>query len=213
MDAYKVIEQLLHCDEGSIGRAINTIADEFRRGGDLRQLRPFLTHPDANVAAAGAWIVAEVADASRGREVLGELRSLAAHPDPGVRFEAISSLPWLVRPGEIDITRLILRALDDDNAGVRRHALTQVCVLPGDVVEGMRRASEWSDVRVLAAGATREHVRILVSSNARFLQRLGVAGAIRNYGGDSAFIAELAPMFDDEVEEKIADLLQSRRKL
>lgn len=206
MDVADVIRTLVESDERSVGKYVNKVADEFRRGADLRDLLPLITHSDARFVSVGAWIASEVVVGTRGREIFEELTDLLLHKDPVVRFEAIKSVSQLVQPDDqIAIGSLIRLSIDDD-AGVRRQALTHICLIPNSVVQGIRNTTDWASVQLLVRGVSKDRIRSAIRSDRLFDQRMAVAGAMRNYGNDTAFLDELSPYFDNEVTEKLETL-------
>jgi hypothetical protein len=215
MNTQEVFDIILPSNESTpgIGEYINDLSNGFRRGGDLKQLRPLLTHPDVRIILVAAWIISEVADATCGRELFQELCSLVSHSDPDVRFEAIISVAILMKPDETNAIRSILHCLIDEAASVRRISLKYVCLLPDAVVEGMRVTDDWASVQLLSSSASRDQLRLAIASSNIYEQRLAVAGAMRNYGNDEGLIAEIVGMVDGEVKAIFESLPRQQRFL
>jgi hypothetical protein len=192
------------------GMSMNRVADWYRAGGDLRTLIPLLTHSNSQVVECGAWIASEVVDRHRGREVFYELTALLNHPSAAVRFWAIESIALSISPNDHSaVERLFSLAVDSD-AAVRAQALYWLCWIPDDVVTSLRGTGIWSSARLLLSGVGKDEVRAAIAS-AKFLdKRMAAAALARNFANDECFIAELSPLFDDEVNTAFPRLPRNR---
>lgn len=211
MDTDDVVRMLLESDENSVGKLINRISTRYRRGAPLEELLPLLTHADSRVVAVAAWIVGEVADENRGREIFPQLSQLLEHSDPAVRFETLKSVARLVRSNEHLVVVAILRRLADENAGVRRQALLQVCLIPDSALSDPRILATLPEVTLLLDGVTEEQICSAIKADNVLVQRIAIAGALRNYGDDIAFMAKVEELCDTEVEGALPTLPRRRR--
>lgn len=209
-EIHELIARLSTADEDTADECIRELERECRRGAGLRVLVPLLTHSDSRYVSVAARIASEVADGHRGREVFEELSALLEHADPAVRFGAIEGVALSVQPGEQSVIQRLLLLAADPDPGVRRHALTYVCWIPNEIVESVRDTALWPSARLLLSDATKEEIRSAIESERLLDQRMAVAGAVRNYGGDEDFIDELLPLLDDEVAAKLPALLRNR---
>ena len=105
------------------GESLNAIADEFRRGRDVHELIPLLDSSDAELVAAGAWLLGELHLARyNSDQFISRLRKLTDHRDPMVRFHAFGALYPALDPQNITTYQLVNKLLLDPNDGVRRSA-------------------------------------------------------------------------------------------
>lgn len=211
MEIDTFMRKLSQSDEDSVGKLINEFANKYRQGAPTAELLPLLTHSDSRFVAVGAWIAAEVAGGERGRDIFPRLSQLLEHDDWAVRFEAVASVPWLARADEPDVILSILRRLVDDDNRVRRRALSQVCLMPDSLFSGRSLQDELPDMVLLLQGVTTDQIRAALQRDQLMTQRLAIAGALRNYGDDSSFMAEIEQQFDMEVREQLMALPRGRR--
>jgi hypothetical protein len=205
-----VIAKLCESDEETLKQSMNTVADLYREGADLRTLIPLLRHSDSRVVQCGVWIASEVVDKEHGRELFSELSELLEHPDSAVRFWTIASVAFLVNPQDYSVVhRLFLRVLDV-NPGVRQQALWYLCLLPDEVVASLTSTNTCRSARLLLRGATKDELRLAVKSKEMFEQMMAVAGAMRNFGKDEDFVKELLPHLPNEALKIVSTLPKDR---
>lgn len=210
MNADEFVRRLLESDEDDSGKLVNKMANRYRRGARLDELLPLLTHIDSRFVSVAAWIVGEVADESRGREIFPQLSRLLEHDDPAVRFEALTSVTQLVRPDEHPVVISILQRLADENAGVRRHALCYVCMMPDSKLSNPSVLAVIPEAVLLLDGVTKEQIGLGIESNELLTRRIAIAGALRNYGDDVAFMAKIEGLCDVEVRAELPNLPRRR---
>jgi hypothetical protein len=210
VDALDVLTRLCQGDEAAFSFSMNSVADFFRRGGDLTALVPVLTHSDPRVVECGVWIASEVVDTGYGREIFEQIWPLLSHPSPQVRFWAIASVAYLVTPEEGAVVDQLFMRVVDPNPGVRRQALRYVCLVPDSTVESLRDTTSWPSVQVLLTTARKDEIRSALRSPVLFEQRMAIAAAVRNFAGDEGFIDELRQSIDDEVAEIFPALPRNR---
>jgi hypothetical protein len=209
MDSHTFVQMLFVSDEDSVGKLVNDFAARYRKGAPTTELLPLLTHPDSRVVCVGAWVASEVVNERRGRDIFLPLSRLLEHDDPAVRFEALASVPRLVQANEPTVVLSILRLLADEDPGVRRQALSQVCLMPDSLFSDRRLLEALPDVVLLLDGVTKSQIR--AGMHRRLLvQRLAVAGALRNYGIDPEFMSEIEEQSDTEVRETLPTLARGR---
>ena len=179
-------------DEAAVGKIVNTFADLFRGGADLRTLVPLLKHADSQVVSAAAWIASEAISGQRGREIFEDLCLLLNHPDPAVRVGVIESVAILARPTDKSAIRSLFSLAADPNRGVRGQAMLYLCCIPDSIVGALRGTVLWSTARLLLANSSKEAIKTTLQSPKLFDQRMAVAGALRNYGDDRGFVHSLS---------------------
>jgi HEAT repeat protein len=206
MNASELILCINESDEVTVGRAINQLAESYRRGESLRSLIPLLEHTDSRVVSSAVWIVSEVADETRGRELFSQLAALLDHRDPAVRFGVIESIALLVKPEEDTVIRRLCSLAADTNSGVRQQALYWLCRIPESLVEALRGSSMWQSARLLLNDATTDDIQAAVKSKDLFDQRMGVAGAVRKLGKENSVLQEILPDLDSEVMASLSRL-------
>jgi len=209
MDSHTFIEMLFASDEDSVGKLVNNFANRYRKGAPVTELLPLLTHPDSRVVGVGAWIASEVVNERRGRDIFLPLSRLLEHDDPAVRFEALAGVPQLVQANESAVILSILRLLADEDPGVRRQALSQVCLMPDSLFSNRQLLEALPDVVLLLDGVTKNQIRTGMHGQL-LVQRLAVAGALRNYGIDLEFMSEVEEQSDTEVRETLPTLPRGR---
>jgi hypothetical protein len=102
------------------GTRLNVIADEFRDGRDVNEIKRLLDCADVRLVSIGAWILGEIPfDLYSSDDFVSKLWELTGHGDPLVRFHALGALfPALDRNSAA--TQVLLRKLRvDENEGVR----------------------------------------------------------------------------------------------
>jgi hypothetical protein len=62
----------------------------------------------------------------------------------------------------------------------------------------------------MISGASKEDIRATITSGQLLDQQMALAGALRNYGSDEAFLQELLPFLDEEVTAKMSSLPRNR---
>lgn len=209
-NANEVIFRVVEADEDTIGKFANQAADSYRQGADLRTLVPLLEHSDSRLVSVAAWIVSEVVDGVRGREVFDAIAPLLHHSDPAVRFSVIESVAMLVRPEEHSIIHELFMLAVDPNPGVRQQALCWLCRIPDVLIEHLQHADIWLSARLLLGSVSKAQIRAAIKSVNLFDQRMAIAGAVRNFGNDNAFLDEIRPFFDQEVAASFSRLLVKR---
>jgi hypothetical protein len=149
-------------------------------------------------------------NAGNGREIFEHLWPLLNHASPQVRFWAISGVACLVNREDTRIVDQLFMRVVDPNPGVRRQALRYLCLVPDSIVESLRGTTSWPSVQLLLTSARKDEVQSRLRSPALFDQRMAVAAAMRNFGGDEGFIDEVCHSIDDEVAEIVPTLPRNR---
>lgn len=102
------------------GQELNRLADEFRRGRDVEELRPALKSTNSEVVSIAAWILSELPfELYDSVAIVACLQELTAHEDPAVRFHAFSAVFPSLRPGASASRELLEKLRHDPNEGVR----------------------------------------------------------------------------------------------
>lgn len=102
------------------GTRLNEIADEFRSGRDVNELRVLLNSANPELVSTGAWILAELSfDLYNCEGFLSRLRELLDHPDPAVRFHALNALFPALDAQDAATQELLNKLRSDPNKGVR----------------------------------------------------------------------------------------------
>ena len=195
----EVLSMAKELDENKVAHYVNRLADQFRNGEDLRALKPLLENQDPRLVWIGAWIVSEVVDGRRGREVFGEISKLLKHPDPAVRFAAIAGTALLTKPSEFSVTQQLLLLAIDGNPGVRQQAFFYLCLIPDDIVKPLANMGIWPDARLLLDGVSKDELRSALGSSSLLSQRLAVVGVMRNFGNSDSSLTKLISDLGSEV--------------
>jgi hypothetical protein len=111
-------------DPADDGTRINDIADQFRRGRDVRELLILLDSSNAELASMGSWILGELRfELYNSEPILSRLRKLTDHDEPAVRFHASGALFPALNSQDATTQALLQKLLRDPNEGVRRAAV------------------------------------------------------------------------------------------
>lgn len=210
IDIHNLIEVISRSDDDGASDFVNRLADSYRDGGDLRDLIPLLESADSRLAWVGAWIVSEVASSVRGREVFEHLSKLLTHSDPSVRFAVIAGITFLVQSNESHVTKQLFLLAADENAGVRRHALFYICLIPDSVVKPLSDASILPVAKLLLSNAAKSDLISGIGSNDLLAQRMAVAGVLRNYGDTDQSLIDLIETLNDELSQILYSLPRNR---
>lgn len=206
----ELIDLISQSNDARASEFVNQLADLYREGGDLVDLIPLLESPDSRLAWVGAWIVSEVANGVRGREVFEHLSKLLNHWDPTVRFAVIASVTFLVRTDDSHITKQLLSLISDENAGVRQHALFYICLIPDSVVKPLSDTGVLPAAKLLLSGATKSDIEPCIGSSDLLTQRMAVAGVLRNYGDTDQYLIELIEALSGELSQILSRLPRNK---
>jgi hypothetical protein len=179
----------------------NDLLIEFNRGFSVTALAPLLSHPNDDVAEAGAWLASEMP--GRLGALVEQAASLVRHERPEVRFFAIDVvLDNVAHDGKILAAALLL--ITDEHSGVRWKAMrfaeladgTQLQAAAPFLSERYGAALRKSGLLAEEVDVDREEMaRAGLASTDSVLRRWSAAAAARL--GSEALL-EVASRSDDE---------------
>lgn len=212
MNILDTINSICEADEETLrDMSLNSIADFYRSGGDLRTLTPLLTSSRVSVVRCGAWIASEVADRDRGHEIFEKLAILLYHADEDVRFLAIEGVALLVTPEQKPVIGRLIEMMADRSRMVRLKALQWICWISNSTIEALMDTDFREIAYLLVNCVDKREILSAVRSGDCLVKRTGIAAAIRNFGMDRDYIEDLACQLDDE--EEVTDILNLLRYL
>jgi hypothetical protein len=110
-------------DTADDGQRINALADEFRRGRDVRELLPLQASADTQVVWVATWIFSEIHEKLYDSEdIVARLHELTAHADRSVRFTAINAVYPFLRLADPATQALLARLRSDESDALRKRA-------------------------------------------------------------------------------------------
>jgi hypothetical protein len=181
------------------------LADRFRGNTDsLESIGSLLTHSDPNAIGIGLWIVTEVAEGDRGRELLAYLHPLLKHPHARVRFTATQAITPLLKSSDEDLVVDLIAMVMDEDPSVRMQAFIEIARLPDSVLSSPKTRSDRL-LDLLRSDVDEKVLRSALASEDLRTRRLAAIGCVRKRNDD--FVARMSRHITDS---EICELFASR---
>jgi hypothetical protein len=199
---------LEHSNAPEIGVVANDLLGEYHRGYPLENLRPLLSHENASVVRAGAFIASELG--LKGRPLLGDISHLLRHTDPRVRSDVIDCvLLWAGRSNATELASAV-GLLGDPHPGVRWKAmefLSRASLEQLEAALSSLEASEPNSVNVRGLrwligshASDPQDVRTVLQSQDEALRKYGVVAARRMSKSSKEPLLYAASLNDPDVK-------------
>ena len=202
-----LITSIESLSDDQIGRVANSLADQYRKAGDLRDLRVLLENPDPRLVSLGAWIFSECGDSNSAYDLKNLLVQLLDNTDSGVRLEAVRALAQFASTDAAVMSRMI-RMLSDDNDAVRHVAALNLCLFPD---ESFNSRGDEIHGNMFRKGISKEQIIRIASSETTYDQCAAFVATLRNFGDDYDFVSAVCDILPSTITKHLSVLPRNRR--
>jgi HEAT repeat protein len=211
MDVEEFVELLTR---GERPDAIDAFIDHFReRETSLVPLRRLLEHANEDVVEVGAWILSEVADVSRGRELFESAVHLLSHDAPTIRFRALQAVAHMLRPNDENAIFDVIRLLGDSEAEIRAQAAIELARVSEAVLMSVADRPSQPKIMLALQGAGTAELTASLQDSDPIVRAIAAVGIMRNFRRGEPSVEPVLRSCPSELKELINnwwDLASSR---